>query len=61
MTGQNIYNFGKPYDGFYRPEPHVVYAGGGPARAGLEAQTVPGMIIRQIWVSERPRPAFANK
>jgi hypothetical protein len=61
VNGPNIYNFGKPYDGFYRPEPHVIYAGGGPARAGLEAQTVPGMIIRQIWVSQRPRPSFANQ
>jgi len=58
---RNIYNFGKPYEGFYRPEPHVVYLGGGPARGGPSGQTVPGMIIRQVWLSQRPRPAFANK
>ena len=58
---RNIYNFGKPYEGFYRPEPHVVYLGGGPARGGPTGQTVPGMIIRQVWLSNRPRPAFANK
>jgi hypothetical protein len=23
--------------------------------------TVQGMVIRQVWVSQRPRPAFANK
>lgn len=61
VSGRNIYNFGKHYEGFYRPEPHVVYLGGGPARGGLESQTVPGMIIRQVWVSQRPRPPFANK
>lgn len=61
VAGQNIYDFGKPYEGFYRPEPHVVYLGGGPARGGPESQTVPGMVIRQVWVSQRPRPAFANK
>jgi hypothetical protein len=60
-NGTEHYNFGKPYGGFYRPEGHVIYAGGGPARAGPINQTVPGMIIRQIWVSNRPRPAFANK
>jgi hypothetical protein len=61
VSGPNIYDFGKPYEGFYRPEPHVVYLGGGPARGGPESQTVPGMIIRQVWLSQRPRPTFANK
>jgi hypothetical protein len=61
VEGRNIYDFGKPYSGFYRPEPHVVYLGGGPARIGGVSETVPGMIIRQVWLSERPRPAFANK
>jgi len=61
VSGPNIYDFGKRYAGFYRPEPHVVYLGGGPARGGPESQTVPGMVIRQVWVSQRPRPAFANK
>ena len=60
-NGNEIYSFGKDYEGFYRPDTHVIYAGGGPARGGPESQTVPGMIVRQIWVSERPRPAFANK
>jgi hypothetical protein len=61
VTGRNIYDFGKRYGGFYRPEPHVIYLGGGPARGGLESQTVPGMVIRQVWVSQRARPDFANK
>ena len=56
VAGRNIYDFGKPYGGFYRPEPHVVYLGGGPARGGPQGQTVPGMVIRQVWVSQRPRP-----
>jgi hypothetical protein len=30
-------------------------SGGGPARGGPSGQTVPGMIIRQVWVSQRPR------
>lgn len=61
VNGTVLYNFGKDYKGFYRPDPHVIYAGGGPARGGPTSQTVPGMIIRQIWVSERPRPSFANE
>jgi hypothetical protein len=61
VNGTEMYNFGKPYEGFYRAEPHVIYLGGGPARGGAESMTVPGMIIRQVWVSEKPRPAFASK
>jgi hypothetical protein len=61
VNGRNIYDFGKGYRGFYRPVPHVVYLGGGPARGGPAGQTVPGMVIRQVWLSVRPRPAFANK
>jgi hypothetical protein len=61
VSGPNIYDFGKRYEGFYRPEPHVVYLGGGPARGGLDSQTVPGMVIRQVWVSYNPRPVWANK
>ena len=59
-AGPEMYNFGKHFDGFYRPVPHVVYAGGGPARGGPTSQSIPGMIIRQIWVSPNPRPSFAN-
>jgi len=61
VSGPNIYSFGKRYKGFYRPEPHVVYLGGGPARGGPSSQTVPGMVIRQVWVSQNPRPTWANK
>jgi len=60
-NGPEHYNFGKPYGGFYAPEGHTLYAGGGPARGGPGNQTVPGMIIRQIWVSNAPRPTYANK
>jgi hypothetical protein len=61
VNGPNIYDFGKRYKGFYRPTPHVVYLGIGPTRGGPETQTLPGVVIRQLWVSQRPRPAFANK
>jgi hypothetical protein len=58
---RNIYNFGKRYGGFYRADPHVIYLGSGPARGGPSSMTVPGMVIRQVWVSQRARPTFANK
>jgi hypothetical protein len=60
--GRMVYDFGKPYGGIYQPLPHMVYAGS-PFKAGDrgEPSTVEGMIIRQIWVSPNPRPAFANE
>jgi hypothetical protein len=62
VNGDSVYNFGKPYDGIYQPLPHNVYIGS-PYRAGDrgEPASVEDEIIRQVWVSSRPRPAFANK
>jgi hypothetical protein len=61
IAGKTIYDGGKPYKGQYTPSPHMVYAGS-PYAAGDrgEPATVPGMIIRQIWVSPNPRPAWAQ-
>ena len=60
-SGREIYNFGKRYDGYYDPNPHVVYIGSPPTRSGSDNQSIQNMVIRQLWVSSRPRPAFANK
>lgn len=62
VGGQKIYDFGKGYDNLYQPFPHMVYIGRPwyPGERG-EASTVDGEIVRQVWVSNRPRPAFANK
>ena len=60
--GNTIYKFGKPYVGIYQPLPHNVYVGS-PFKAGDrgEPSTVEDMIIRQIWVSSRPRPSSGNR
>jgi hypothetical protein len=60
-NGRRIYSFGKNYDGLYDPNPHLVYIGAPVGRGGPVDATVPGMIAKQLWVSSRPRPAFANK
>lgn len=62
VEGTTVYDFGKRYGGVYAPSPHMVYVGS-PWVAGDrgEPSTVDGMIVRQVWVSARPRPAFANK
>jgi len=60
--GTVVYDFGKGYGGVYAPSPMMVYAGSPwvPGERG-EPSTLKDMIIRQIWVSPNPRPAFANK
>ena len=60
-TGKEIYRMGKHYRGLYDPNPHYAFAGAPIGRSGVEAATVPGMIVRHLWLSVNPRPAFANK
>lgn len=60
-SGPVIYSFGKAYRGTYNPVPHLAYIGAPVGRGGAQDATVPGMIARQLWISSRPRPAFANK
>jgi hypothetical protein len=61
VNGGIIYDKGKHFDGRpYDPVPHVVYLGAPVGRSGLEGASVNGVVIRQVWVSSRPRPASAN-
>jgi hypothetical protein len=56
-SGPTIYNKGKHYQGAYDPDPHYVFIGAPSGRSGLTAATVPGMVVRNVWVSPRPRPS----
>ena len=60
-NGREIYRFGKPFRGAYDPTPHIAWVGGPPGRSGMNSGSVDGMIVRQVWLSSRPRPAFANR
>lgn len=55
--GVTIYSKGKHYQGLYDPNPHVVYIGAPLGRSGPDGSTVPGMTVRNVWVSPNPRPA----
>ncbi len=62
VGGRNVYDYGKDWKGRpYDPNPHVIYVGAPVGRSGTDAATVENTVYRQIWVSSRPRPAFANK
>jgi hypothetical protein len=45
----------------YRPSPHFVHLGSPPGRAGVLDATMPGIIMKNVWVSSRPRPAFPGE
>jgi len=59
--GNPFYDLSKGYSREFNPFPHMVIAGS-PYQPGDrgEASSAAGMVIRQIWVSPNPRPAFAN-
>jgi hypothetical protein len=62
VNGPKIYDKGKPFvGGAYDPNPHVIYIGAPVGRSGEAGASVDHVIVRQVWVSNRPRPAFANK
>ena len=54
--GRTVYEKSKPYKGAYDPDPHYAFIGAPIGRSGPDAATVPGMIVRQVWISARPRP-----
>ena len=60
VSGATIYDFGKHFSGRpYDPNPHVIYIGAPSGRSGPDGASVDRAIIRQVWVSSRPRPGFA--
>jgi hypothetical protein len=61
VGGNKIYDFGKPYEGPYNPDPHIAWLGSPVGRSGEDGATVPGMVIRKVWLSSNPRPSWANK
>lgn len=61
VSGRRVYDFSREYSGAYDPDPHVVHLGSPPTRSGADSQTVPGIVLRQVWVSRNPRPSFANQ
>ena len=58
-TGRVVYSSSVGMGGFpYRPIPHRVFLGAPQGRAGPLDATIPGLIIKNVWVSGRPRPLF---
>jgi hypothetical protein len=45
----------------YRPDPHFIHLGAPIGRAGALDATLPGITIKNVWASSRPRPAFPGE
>jgi hypothetical protein len=57
ITGNAIYNIGMGTRGSYAPNPQYAYLGAPVGRSGTEAASIAGTIYRNVWLSNRPRPA----
>ena len=59
--GSIIWQYALTTDGHpYRPIPHVVHIGAPVGRGGPQDATIPGMIVKNVWVGAGPRPAFPS-
>lgn len=59
-TGGTIYGEDNDFSHPYRPSPHYLHLGAPVGRAGPSDATVPGMIIKNVWISPRPRPSWVD-
>jgi len=61
-NGNVIYNSSIGTGGHpYRPVPHLIHLGAPIGRACACDATMPGITIKNVWASSRPRPAFPGE
>ena len=54
--GLVVFNNAKSYGGTYRPSPHIAHLGAPVPRGGVQDASTQGAIIRNVWLSSKPRP-----
>jgi hypothetical protein len=60
INGAVIYDLSKTSPagyGPYAPTPHYAYLGANDAVYGSDSGTFPGVTVRNVWLSDKPRPA----
>jgi hypothetical protein len=59
VNGSTIYDrtISTPGGGPYAPSPHVAYLGSNAGAMGTDTGSYPGMVVRNVWLSGRPRPS----
>jgi hypothetical protein len=55
IGGATVYNYGIGTAGTYAPSPHYAYLGAN-TQGSVEEGSRPGTVIRQVWISDKPRP-----
>ena len=61
-NGRTIYDVSKGTGSHpYRPDPHLIHLGSPIGRACACDATMPGITIKNVWASSRPRPAFPGE
>ena len=56
-SGRVMFDQTKGYSGIYQPTPHFAYIGAPIPRGGADGASVPGMVVKDVWLSSSPRPA----
>jgi hypothetical protein len=57
IGGNTIYSHGQSRGGSYNPSPHYAYLGANNGSICAEEGSRPGVTYRNVWISNRPRPA----
>lgn len=59
INGSVIYDrtISAPGGGPYAPSPHVAYLGSNAGALGTDSGSFPGVVVRNVWLSSKPRPA----
>jgi hypothetical protein len=55
IGGPTLYDYGVSTTGTYAPSPHYAFLGAS-INTATEEGSRPGAIIRQVWISDKPRP-----
>ena len=56
-NGRVMFDQTKGYSGTYSPLPHFAYIGAPVPRGGTDGASVPGMVVKDVWLAGSPRPA----
>lgn len=57
QNGRVLFSQTKGYSGIYSPSPHFAYVGAPIPRGGADGASLPGMVVRDVWLAGTPRPA----
>lgn len=57
QNGRVLFAQSKGYSGSYSPTPHFAYVGAPIPRGGADGASLPGMVVRDVWLAATARPA----